>query len=113
MPQDWQSWGFLFGIVAAVMIGLIIIVRSRKSFRLGLGDKSFAVGGAGVEHDCKQEDYLVRLSARIELLAAGMAALLDQAIKQGANGPTESIRDDIAKDSSTWQKYLTEKVVKA
>lgn len=114
MPQvnDWKSW-IAIGcsacmVVFIVMVGLNLLARTLKGFRGRMGDKSISIGA---DHECKQEDLLARMNVRISLLAAGIIALLDHAISQGANGPTARIRDSLIENSDNWQEFTAKKVV--
>lgn len=112
MPTEWKAW-VAIGVsvciaVLIIMLGLILIARILRGFSGKKGGASFTLGA---EHECRQEPLLKRMVIAQDLQMAGSVALLDWAIKQGANGNTATIRDKIAKNAGAFQEFLINKGV--
>lgn len=118
MPTDWRVWTIGMPLTALILIGgLIAIARIWKSVRVQVGKNSVSVGQyqetqiETTDHECKQLGLLTRLVESVDLMLAGIGALLSHNLKQGANGYTAKALESVEANSRAWKEFYIEKGV--
>ena len=112
MPTDWKAWAFMFGSVFLVMVGLVVITAllagavARRGIRFKKGGLQI-----GAEHECSKGSLFERIMVSLDLLQSGVVAVLDWAIKSGANANTQEIRDALVENATAYQRFLIKKGV--
>lgn len=112
LPTDWKAWAFILASVFLVMVGLVAITAllagavARRGIRFKKGDVMI-----GAEHECTKGSLFERIMVSLDLLQSGVVAVLDWAIKSGANANTQEIRDALVENATAYQRYLIKKGV--